>query len=87
MNQWRPTGPIQQRIEQLLTTARQARHDLVREDPPGVGPPPHPSGDQLFAYWENTLDEPDRVDLEEHVACCDECMRWLFEVGKLFPPQ
>jgi hypothetical protein len=85
MNGWTAQGPVQKRIDELLHTARQARHDLIREDPPGLGPPPHLTGDQLFAYWENTLDERDRTTLEEHAACCDDCMHWLFEVGKLFP--
>jgi hypothetical protein len=84
MNGWRPSGPIQRRIDQLFAATRQTRRELLREAPPGVGPPPHPSGDQLFAYWENSLDEPDRAALEEHTGCCDQCLRWLLEVGQLF---
>jgi hypothetical protein len=84
MNGWSPPGPIQQRIDQLLATTRNARRELTREAPPGVGPPPHPTGDQLFAYWEEGLDAHQRAALEDHAACCDQCLHWLFEVGKLF---
>jgi hypothetical protein len=85
MNGGVPSRPTRKRIAQLLSTARETRRDLLREDPPGIGPPPHPTGDQLFAYWEDTLEEFDRSALEEHTRCCDQCLHWLLEVGKLFP--
>jgi hypothetical protein len=84
MNGWSPTGPLQKRLGELLVSARQARSELVRGDPPGVGPPPHLTGDQLLAYWEDSLREYDRSTLEEHACSCDRCLHWLLEVGKLF---
>ena len=67
-------------LDDLLATARRGRSVLL---PP---PPAHIDGDRLFAYWEDTLDADARRDVEEHARSCDECRRWLEEIGKMFGP-
>src|SRR5262245_3832853 len=77
-------APVQRRVEELLRAARQ-----VSPAPPPPPPPAalarrhpdltpavlseHPTGDQLFAYWEGQLDEPGRAAVEAHANCCPAC--------------
>ena len=72
------TGPatLPRRIAKILATARRARRPL--------GVPTTIDGDRLFAYWENTLDADERREVEDQARTCDECRRWLEEIGELF---
>ena len=63
-------------LDQLLALARRARGTLLAPD--------HIDGDRLFAYWENTLDADARREVEEQAGSCEECRRWLGEIGKMF---
>ena len=63
------------RLARVLATARRARGKLRV---------PPIDGDRLFAYWEGTLDEDARHEVEEQARTCDECGRWLREIGKMF---
>ena len=63
-------------LDQLLAIARRARGTLRV--------PINIDGDRLFAYWENTLDADERREVEDQARTCDECRRWLEEIGRLF---
>jgi hypothetical protein len=43
----------------------------------------HPTGDQLFAYWEGRLDEASRAAIAAHANQCPACLRSLLEIGDL----
>lgn len=72
------TGPatLLRRVAKILAAARRARRALRV--------PTTIDGDRLFAYWENTLDADARREVEDQARTCDECRRWLEEIGKLF---
>ena len=72
------TGPatLLRRVAKILATARRARRPLRV--------PTTIDGDRLFAYWENTLDAAERREVEDQARTCDECRRWLEEIGELF---
>jgi hypothetical protein len=72
------TGPatLLRRVAKILATARRARRPL--RVPTAI------DGDRLFAYWENTLDADSRRAVEDQARTCDECRRWLEEIGRLF---
>jgi hypothetical protein len=71
------TGPatLPRRLAKILAAARRARPPLA---PTGI------DGDRLFAYWEGTLDADARRAVEEQARACEDCRRWLEEIGKLF---
>ena len=71
-------GPatLPRRLAKILATARRARRPLRV--------PTTIDGDRLFAYWENTLDADARREVEAQARTCDECRRWLEEIGELF---
>lgn len=71
------SSSLQRRIDQLLAVVRDAHREPLRI-------PPHLDGELLFAYWENALDPPTREAVEEHALTCDDCLRWLLDVGRLF---
>ena len=79
-------GPatLSRRLARVLATARRARRSLHVPLVPPADAPIHIDGDRLFAYWENALDADARREVEEHACGCEECRRWLEEIGKMF---
>ena len=79
-------GPatLPRRLAQILATARRARGSLRVPPLTRTGAPIHIDGDRLFAYWENALDADARREVEDQARSCEECRRWLEEIGKMF---
>jgi hypothetical protein len=47
----------------------------------------HPAEDELSAYLEGSLGEPDKTRIEAHLADCDDCREDVVEVKRLFEPR
>ncbi len=71
-------------IARILATARRARGTFCVPPLTRIGSSTPIDGDRLFAYWENTLDTDARRAVEAEAESCEECRRWLEEVGKMF---